>query len=79
MALKTAAANRKDINTAANGVALEHRHFAFIADVIAGIIADHDDLTPCADVVEAFAYHCARTNPKFNRARFVAACNAAKS
>lgn len=64
------AANRKDISTAANGVTLEHRHFAFIAAVIAQLEA----VSLPDDVAQAFADACTRTNPKFDRARFLAAC-----
>lgn len=73
MALKTASASRKDISTAANGVTLEHRHFALIAAVIADLEDSNDRPLGIDDVREAFAYACARTNPKFNRARFIAA------
>jgi hypothetical protein len=74
MALKTASANRKDISTARNGVELQHRHFSFIAATIAelGQSADMEGLAPV--VARAFADACERTNPKFDRERFLAAC-----
>lgn len=73
MPLKTSAANRKDISTAQHGVTLEHRHFAFIASVIADLV-DTNDQPLCKDEVrDAFAQACSLTNPKFNRARFYAA------
>lgn len=60
----------KDISTAARGVKLEHRHFAFIASVIATLEA----ISQPDDVADAFADACRGTNPKFNRDRFLAAC-----
>jgi len=76
MALKTASANRKDISTAAHGVTLEHRHFAFIAGVIASLVDTYDQPLDKADVAEAFANACKATNPKFDCARFFAGCEA---
>jgi len=64
-------AHRKDINTAANGVVLQHRHFAFIAATIATM----PDAGYRADVALMFADACEKTNPKFDRKRFLAACN----
>lgn len=68
-------ANRKDVNTANKRVELQHRHFSFIAGVIAAMPIHpqlrelHKDI--CA---ASFADACARTNPKFDRERFLAAC-----
>ena len=67
--LSHAAALRKDKQSAA-GTHLQHRHFALIASVIAaiavpflrGVVSKH------------FATALARTNPNFNRHRFLAAC-----
>lgn len=75
MALKTASANRKDISTAARGVTLEHRHFSFIAGVIAAM-PDHAPSLRAqkASVAYSFCDACADTNPKFDRSRFIAAC-----
>lgn len=69
------AANRKDIRTAENGVHLEHRHFAFIAATIASM-PDHAPSLRAqkASCAASFADACARTNPKFSRSRFIAAC-----
>lgn len=72
MALTQKSANRKDISTANKGVEMQHRHYAAIAaiirdieaDVMRGVIADH------------FADGLRATNPKFDRARFIAACQA---
>jgi hypothetical protein len=73
-------ANRKDVNTAANGVTLQHRHFAFIAATIAALPEHAPTLrAQKAAMASAFADACARTNPKFDRARFIAACFAEAS
>lgn len=63
------AAARKDRTTGQN-VELQHRHFAFIAAVLADLDRDMTVL----DVVDAFAYACATSNPRFDRARFLKAC-----
>ena len=63
------AALAKDRNNAKNPV-MEHRHFA----VVAGIIADLDDAQR-EQIALHFAASLAATNPKFNKARFMAACN----
>lgn len=68
--LKPDAALRKDRTTDAT---LEHRHFAFIAAVIEKmqwLLPDEQ-----RKVANAFANACARTNPRFDRARFLRACN----
>lgn len=64
------ALNRKDLRTRDSGVRLEHRHFAFIAGVIDGI----DDPVAKVSAALSFAKACARTNPRFDRLRFLAAC-----
>jgi hypothetical protein len=71
MSLKTASANRKDPNTAQNGVELQHRHFAFIAATIAAMAGSD---TYRETIAKDFADACAETNDKFNRVRFLAAC-----
>lgn len=65
----------KDISTAARGVSLEHRHFAFIAATIAAM-PDHAPSLRAqkASVAASFADACAGTNAKFSRSRFIAAC-----
>lgn len=75
MALKTTSANRKDISTAQRGVSLEHRHFSFIAATIAAM-PDHAPSLRAqkASCAASFADACDGTNPKFDRARFIAAC-----
>jgi len=72
--MKTQAANRKDISTANRGVHMEHRHFAFIAATIAAM----PDFAPSLraqkeSVTSAFADALAKTNPRFDRDRFIAA------
>lgn len=52
------------------GIELQHRHFAFIA----GVIAEMTDEMAQRDAASVFASACARTNGKFDRARFMAAC-----
>ena len=62
----------KDTTTKAT---LEHRHFAFIAQVIAAM-PDHAATLRAqkSSVAAAFADACAKTNPRFDRKRFLAAC-----
>ena len=64
----------KDKRTAEKGVHLEHRHFAFIAATIREMAKEGHNAA--GEVAERFAKACAATNPKFNRARFLAACEA---
>ena len=63
-------AARKDSTTAASAE-LQHRHFAFIAATINGIGFSREEKRIIA---ERFAEACARTNPRFDHARFMAAC-----
>ncbi len=70
MALKTQAANRKDLNT--GKADLQHRHFATIATILRAMPLDRR-MSP-AQVAEHFADELRATNPKFDRARFLAAC-----
>lgn len=73
MALTTEAALRKDKTNA--GATMEHRHFATIADILKRLhsIGGDKNRTWVADY---FASELAKTNPKFDRARFLRACNA---
>jgi hypothetical protein len=75
MALTSQAANRKDLSTAQNGVELQHRHFSFIAAVIAAM-PDHAPSLRAqrASCASAFADACTQSNPRFDRARFLKAC-----
>lgn len=72
MTLTTHSANRKDVNTAKHGVTLEHRHFSFIA----GVIASLPDEAIKTAVAQYFAEACDRSNPRFDRDRFFRACYA---
>ncbi len=75
MALTKQSAHRKDINSGIS--AMEHRHFATIAKIIREI---DQGLIPCSTdatrkfMAELFADELRATNPNFNRARFLAAC-----
>jgi hypothetical protein len=68
MPLKPTTAMRKD-RAAGQHVKLQHRHFAFIASVIAGL-PDHaaSFRAQKASVATAFAEALAKTNPNFDRA-----------
>jgi len=75
MALSAKAAHAKDAGKVAD---LQHRHFATIATFIAQM--DHGPSTfgqwSRDDIAAHFADKLAATNPKFDRARFLAACRA---
>ncbi len=73
MPLSHQAASSKDQRSADFGVQLQHRHFAFIADVISHI--EHPVAAQQAAL--AFADACAKSNPRFDRERFLKACFAA--
>jgi hypothetical protein len=64
------ALHKKDISTAAKGVDLQHRHFAFIAATIKSMDGSHDYRR---EIARDFANACAATNPRFDRGRFLAA------
>jgi len=64
--LNPQAALRKDL-TSGKHVTFEHRHFAAIAAILREMGAD-------AATINAWAYHLALTNPRFDRARFLKAC-----
>lgn len=74
MPMTTESAFRKDRRAGGN-VELQHRHFAFIADVIASM-PDHAASLRTAKLstASAFADACGRSNPRFDRARFFLAC-----
>lgn len=69
MTLSTKAAHRKDISTGISE--MQHRHFATVATIIRAL----PDAGLRADVAEHFADSLASSNPRFDRARFLAACN----
>ena len=71
MPLTTRAAMRKDSGA---GVQLQHRHFAFIAAVIARM----GDSQARYEAAYHFAIACRSTNPAFDHDRFMRACNAIK-
>jgi hypothetical protein len=72
MSLTQQSAFRKDLNTARHGVELQHRHFSFIA----AVIKDMRLPEPARGVVALeFAAACAGSNPRFDRQRFLSACN----
>jgi hypothetical protein len=72
MTLTAESALRKDRTT---GAKLEHRHFAFIAAVIAAM-PDHAATLRAQkrSVALAFGDACSRTNPRFDYGRFMRAC-----
>lgn len=71
MALTEKSAHRKDVGKIAE---MQHRHFATIATILAGL--RDMDLTAwqTETLHNQFADMLARTNPKFDRARFLRAC-----
>src|SRR5258708_39034483 len=69
MPLKPITAMRKD-RASATGVKLQHRHFAFIANVIATSGERAEDKRRWANY---FALDLEKTNPNFDRARFFTA------
>jgi hypothetical protein len=68
--LYTDTAARKDRWTGGTAPQMQHRHFAFIAATIAAM-PEHVNRIP---VAREFAKQLARTNPNFDRDRFLAAC-----
>ena len=90
MPLTPAAAHRKDLN--AKPATMRHAHFRTIAAVIRTFSdADVGPIDPNAegygyevqnvrtDVALAFASALAATNPRFDRARFLAACTSTEN
>lgn len=67
--LKPEAALRKD-KTNAFASSMEHRHFA----TIAAILYQVHDLANGGVVARRFAVELAKTNPRFDRKRFLIAC-----
>lgn len=76
MALAYLAARRKDQRTGKS--IMQHRHFATVAAIIKNMDKVHNQEQGFIDIREDVAYHfaaeLASTNPKFDRARFIAAC-----
>lgn len=75
MPLTANAALAKD-RTNARGTTMEHRHFATIAAIIAGLPDGGDDYAGDirGETAAHFAAELAATNPRFDRARFLRAC-----
>lgn len=71
MPLTAGNATRKDKATGAN-VRLQHRHFAFIAAVIARMPGSQERY----EAAVTFAAALRHTNPNFDHARFMRAANA---
>lgn len=68
MALSETAAARKD----RSGLGpMQHRHFATIATIIRDFTYHK---LPASMLAEHFADQLGRTNPRFDRSRFLAAC-----
>lgn len=76
MPLSISAAASKDRNHGA--AKFEHRHFATIAEIIRDMDkvhnGEHGFVDIREDVAEEFANALARTNPRFDRERFLSAC-----
>lgn len=68
MSLTQKSANRKDIRTGKSD--MQHRHFT----TIAAIIRSFPDVNIARVMTDHFADELQSTNPKFDPARFVAAC-----
>jgi len=77
MPLKPVTAMRKDKVTGKSVTTMQHRHFAFIATVLASNKPDASPVTPeygqWRSTINAFAYNLEKTNPNFDRARFFSA------
>lgn len=71
MALTQEAAARKDRATGSS-TRMEHRHMAFIAEVLKN--ADVRSLANGASIARRFADALELSNPRFDRARFMTAC-----
>lgn len=82
--LTQASAHRKDTNAPLTAE-LQHRHFAFIAAVLANMKPTKTDATfklrtqEWRGTVHTFADACAGTNPRFDRRRFLLACGESDS
>jgi hypothetical protein len=70
MPLTTQAASRKDLNTGLSE--MQHRHFATVAAIIRGLADDGVR----EHVAEHFARELRKTNPRFDRERFIRATQA---
>lgn len=68
MPLKIETAKRKDLTSGLGE--MQHRHFASIAAIIRALPTDLFS----RDIAIHFANELRQTNPRFDRARFLAAC-----
>jgi hypothetical protein len=74
MALSDKAAKNKD-ELGGDGSAFQHRHYAFVASVIKAMPSFAESLrTQKQSCALAFSEAFSRTNPRFNRIRFLRAC-----
>lgn len=73
MALTEKSAHRKDVGKIAD---MQHRHFATVATIIAELSRQHGAETAHTpeQIAAHFAHYLARTNARFDRARFMRAC-----
>lgn len=65
----------KDLTMPQGKAVMEHRHFAVVADILRRYHAPADPARK-AHIIEHFADELASTNPRFDRNRFIRACNA---
>ena len=74
--LKPEAAARKDALGANKPATLQHRHFAVVAGILANLDREALGLTQGQhqNIAEDFADELSKTNPKFDRRRFMVAC-----
>ena len=72
--LSTTASLAKDRRSAR--CEMQHRHFACIADILRELPTESLGLSAddCERINAFFADELARTNPRFDRARFLTAC-----
>ncbi len=74
--LSTSAASAKDRRT--GSAPMQHRHFTTIAEIIRDMKkvynGEHGFIDVREDVAEELANALARTNPRFDRERFLSAC-----
>jgi hypothetical protein len=69
--------NGRDTNTIQRDkFTLQHKHFCFIASVLAELPTHSESLRAAKQsVVNSFVAECKRHNNRFNPDRFIAACN----
>jgi hypothetical protein len=71
--------NRKDISTANRRIEMQHRHFAAIASALRDSKPaphwDPNKLAQWQSTVNSFIVICRASNSRFDKERFLAACN----